>query len=76
MGWARGGRASAAGHVTGGIAAVGLFLAFAWFAVQSMFTNAAVTDVRIGIPLGICLALLAALEPAAETATSRGVEAA
>ncbi len=40
---------------------ISLSLAFVWFSMQSMFTNAAVTDIRIGIPLGIALGLLAAV---------------
>lgn len=56
--WTRGARPGTGGQR---VASVGLFCAFAWFAIQSMFTNAAVTDIRIGIPLGISLAALAAL---------------
>jgi O-antigen ligase len=35
-----------------------LSLTFLWFLIQSMFTNAAVTDIRIGVPLGVALGLL------------------
>lgn len=35
-----------------------LGLLFLWFVIQSMATNAAFTDIRIGVPLGVALGLL------------------
>jgi O-antigen ligase len=40
------------------LTATALSLAFLWLFIQSMFTNAAVTDIRIGIPVGLALGLL------------------
>ena len=40
--------------------ATALSLAFVWLFMQSMFTNAAVTDIRIGIPVAVALGMLTA----------------
>ena len=51
-------------------------LAFVWLFMQSMFTNAAVTDIRIGIPVAVALGMLtvapdtSALETTAQPSTS------
>ncbi len=39
-------------------ARVALTLVFVWMVIQSMMTNAAITDIRIGIPVGIAMGLL------------------
>lgn len=43
----------------GGRGRLALFLAFSWFFAQSMFTNAAVTNIRIGTVVGLGIGLLA-----------------